>query len=112
MLKCEKPITQNKKELGNKLYKYLMCNGVLTKEQMFSFLGWEKEKDRQLRDLISLIAEKVPIVATSDSKGYMIAKTQKDLEIVEHQWKEIDSRIESLEKRKQPLIRFYEKFKN
>lgn len=108
---CEKPMTENQKFYGNKLYKFMMTHDILTKEQMLEYLGWDKNKDRQLRDLISAIAKKVPVISTSDSRGYKIAKTKADLEQVEHQWKEFDKRISELELRKQPLIKFYEKFK-
>lgn len=107
----EKPMTEAQKENGNRLYKFMMANGTVTKEQMLGALGWDEKKDRQLRDLISCIAKKVPVISTSDARGYYIAKTKADLEAVEHQWKELDSRIEELEKRKEPLIRFYEKLK-
>lgn len=104
----EKPMTQKQKENGNKLYKFMMTKDVVTKEDMFAVLGWDKSKDRQLRDLISLIAKKVPVISTSDTRGYKIAKTKEDLKEVEHQWKELDKRISELELRKQPLIKFYE----
>lgn len=105
-------MSENQKENGNKLYRFMIANKFLTKEQMLAYLGWDSSKDRQLRELISLIAEKVPVVSTSDKKGYMIAKTKEDLAEVEHTWKEIDSRIEKLEERKKPLIEFYEKYKS
>lgn len=104
----EKPMTENQKFYGNMLYKYMMANDVLTKEQMLEHLGWDKTKDRQLRELISLIAKKVPVISTSDSKGYKIAKKKEDIYEVSHQWREIDKRIAELELRKQPLIKFYE----
>lgn len=107
----EKPMTPNQKENGNKLYRYLYYKGTATKEQMLEFLGWDKSKDRQLRDLISFIAKKVPIIATSDKKGYSIAKDEKDLDDVIHQWKEHDKRQQELETRKKPLIEFYEKYR-
>lgn len=110
-MKIEKPMTENQKENGNKLYRFMMASNYVTKEQMFAHLGWDKSKDRQLRDLISLIAKKVPVISTSDKKGYKIAKTVYDIEEVIHSWKEIDSRIAELEERKKPLIEFYEKIK-
>ena len=110
-IKCEKPMTENEKINGNKLYKYMIVNDVLTKDQMLAFLGWDSKKDRQLRSLINLIANKVPVISTSDSKGYKIAKTKEDLEQVEHQWREFDTRISEMEARKKPLIQFYDKFK-
>lgn len=107
----EKPTTPNQKANGNKLYRYLYYKETATKEQMLEFLGWDKSKDRQLRDLISLIAKKVPVIATSDKKGYRIAKDEKDFEDVCHQWKELDKRQQELEARKKPLMEFYEKFR-
>ena len=64
--------------------------------------------ERQIRELISILAKRVPVIATSDSKGYYVASKPEDLEKVEHQWKEIDSRIAELDKRRKPLIDFYE----
>ena len=104
----EKPMTENQKMNGNKLYKCMKNNDVVTKEQMLDCLGWDKSKDRQLRDLISCIAKRVPVISTSDSRGYKIAQTKQDLKDVVHQWKELDSRIEELQKRREPLIKFYE----
>ena len=104
----EKPMTENQKMNGNKLYKFMKNNDVVTKEQMLDCLGWDKSKDRQWRDLISCIAKRVPVISTSDSKGYKIAQTKQDLKDVVHQWKELDSRIEELQKRREPLIKFYE----
>ena len=88
----EKPMTENQKMNGNKLYRFMKNNDVVTKEQMLDCLGWDKTKDRQLRDLISCIAKKVPVISTSDSKGYKIAQTKKDMKDVIHQWKELDCR--------------------
>lgn len=109
-MKCEKPITEHQKELANKLYKLFYRSGWLTKEEMLEYLGWDSKKDRQLRDTISLVAKKVPIISTSDSKGYKLAKTMEDKQLVLHQWQELDSRIEELSKRRKPLIDFVEKF--
>lgn len=110
-MKCEKPMTENEKINGNKLYKFMMTHDIVTKEQMLAHLGWDSKKDRQLRILISNIAKKVPVISTSDSKGYKIAKTADDLQEVEHSWSEIDSRIEELNERRKPLIAFYTKYK-
>ena len=108
----EKPMTPNQKENGNNLYKFMMQKDVVTKDEMLNFLGWNSKKDRQLRDLISFIAKKVPVISTSDSKGYKIAKTIKDVEEAEHQCKELDKRQRELEERKKPLIEFINKNKN
>jgi DNA-binding winged helix-turn-helix (wHTH) protein len=105
-------MTPNQKDNGNKLYRYMMQHDVCTKEELFNVLGWDKSKDRQLRDLISMIAKKVPVISTSDSKGYKIAKSVKDIEEVKHQWKEIDKRQQELEARKKPLIDFINNNRN
>ena len=107
----EKPMSENQKENGNKLYRFMKHNDFVTKEQMLAHLGWDKTRDRQLRDLISMIAKKVPVISTSDSKGYKIAQDKADLELVEHAWAELSSRIEELNKRIMPLMEFREKVK-
>ena len=107
-----KEMTENQKRYGNQLYKFFVRKDVVTKEEMLEELGWDKTKDRQLRDLISCIAKKAPIISTSDQKGYYLAKSEKDLEDVEHQWAELSSRIEELEKRIEPLIVFRDKYLN
>ena len=110
-MEIKKPMTENEKKNGNLLYKYLMQNDVVSKEEMLAVLGWDSKKDRQLRDLLSMIGKKVPLIATSDQKGYKIAKTKADLEQVCHQWRELDSRINNLDERRKPLIKFYEQIK-
>lgn len=109
-MKIEKPMTENQKKNGNILYRLLMTCDVCTKDELLAKLGWDCRKDRQLRDLLSMIGKKKPLIATSDQKGYKIAKTKEDLEEVIHQWKELDSRIEQLNERRKPLIDFYEKW--
>lgn len=110
-MEIKKPMTENEKKNGNLLYRYLMQNDVVSKEQMLAVLGWDSKKDRQLRDLLSMIGKKVPLIATSDQRGYKIAKTKADLEEACHQWKELSSRIENLRERIIPLAKFYEKVK-
>lgn len=110
-MEIKKPMTENEKKNGNLLYRYLMQNDIVSKEQMLNVLGWDSKKDRQLRDLLSMIGKKVPLIATSDQRGYKIAKTKADLEEVEHTWKELDSRINNLDERRKPLIKFYEQYK-
>lgn len=107
-MKYEKPLTENIKDRANSLYYFLRdkCDYV-TKEEIGEFLGVKNE--RSVRDIIALLATKKPIISNSGGKGYKLARTVEDLEEVEHTWKEIDSRIEQLEIRKKPLIKFYEK---
>lgn len=105
-----KPLTENARIKANACYFLLKkTNGFLSKEEIGNELGIKNE--RTVRDVISLVATKVPIISTSDNKGYKMAKTVEDLEEVIHTWKEFDSRIASYEERKKPLIKFYEKMK-
>lgn len=110
-MKCEKPITENIKQKANALFDYLMAQSdYVTKEQIGEHLGIKNE--RQVRDIISLLATKKPILSKSNSKGYKLAKSKADLEDCKNVWCEIDSRIEELKKRREPLIKFYEKYGN
>lgn len=110
-MKIEKPMTENQKFYGNKLYKFLVHNDVVTKDEMLTHLGWDKSKDRQLRELLSLIGQKVPLISMSSDRGYKIAKTKADLELVEHSWAELSSRVEVLNSRITPLVKFRDKYK-
>lgn len=101
-------------QLANQLYILLnQTDKPLTKAEIAQNLGFEfnTNNERRVRAIISLLAQKRPIIATSDKKGYRLAKSKEDLNDIEHQWKEFDSRIEELEKRKVPLMKFYEKVK-
>lgn len=97
---------------GNELFHYLRrAQRLVTKEELCAVLGWKfnRSNERRIRELISLLAKRVPIIATSNEKGYKLAMTPQDLEAVKHQWNELDSRIDELAERRKPLIRFYEK---
>ena len=110
-MKCEKPITENIKQKANALFDYLMAqNDYVTKEQIGEHLGIKNE--RSVRDVISLLATKKPILSKSNSKGYKLCKTKADLKDCINVWCEINSRIEELKKRREPLIKFYEKYGN
>lgn len=103
-----KPLTDGIKEKANKLYFYLKSIGrYATKEEIGEFLGVSNE--RSVRDIISLLATKKPIISHSGVKGYKLAQTEADLEEVEHTWAELSSRMEELERRTAPLIAFREK---
>ena len=108
-MKCEKPITDNMKEKVNALWAEMRDGRTLNLEEVCEVCGVKSE--RQARDIMSVLATKKPIISTSDSKGYRMAVKRSDLEDVEHQWRERDSRIKQRQKRVAPLIDFYEKAK-
>lgn len=107
-MEIKKPMTENQKFYGNKLYKFLVNNNTVTKEEMLDHLGWEHTmtNDRKVRELLSLIGKKVPLVSVSSSKGYFIAKTEKDLIMVEHSLLEWQSRKDEADARMKPLLDF------
>ena len=97
------------KARANELFLMLKQRTYTKQELQEHFYGKvTSNNERRIRDLISTLAKRVPIIATSDSKGYYVASTAEDLEKVKHQWKELDSRISELDKRRKPLIDFYE----
>lgn len=114
MVKCEKPVTENQKELANKIYTYLYReHRYCTKQEICEHLGVEYNSnwDRKIRDTINVVKKRRAIVATPDRVGYFAPIGKEDLEEVQRQWKYIDKVQTDLEETKQPLIKFYEKFK-
>lgn len=109
-MKCEKPITDNMKQKCNNFWRYMKSkNDYVTKAELMDYFSIANE--RTVRDVISTLASKVPIISTSDNKGYKLATSESDLEAVEHSWAELSSRIEELQKRIEPLIKFRDKYK-
>jgi biotin operon repressor len=107
-MEYKKPITENMKDKANKLFNYLKSiDRYATKEEIGQYLGISNE--RSVRDVISLLATRKPIISHSGGKGYRLAMTADDLEEVERTWAELSSRAEELERRMQPLIAFREK---
>lgn len=107
---CKKPLTDKIKERANSLYSFLLTKkDFVTKGEIGAYLGLKNE--RTVRDVISVLATKKPIISNSAGAGYKLARFAEDVEEVKHTWKELDSRIEELNKRKKPLIEFCEKAK-
>lgn len=103
-----KPTLTNIQERANKLYEYLKTqDDYVTKEQIGAYLGIDNE--RSVREVISLLATKKPILSKSNSKGYKLAKSVKDLDDAINVWTELDSRMEELNKRRTPIINFVER---
>jgi hypothetical protein len=104
----EKPTLTNIQERANKLYEYLKTqDDYVTKEQIGAYLGVDNE--RSVREVISLLATKKPILSKSNSKGYKLAKSVKDVDDAINVWLELDSRMEELNKRRTPIINFVER---
>lgn len=96
-----KPQVSKIEERANTLYTFLKNGNTYTKKEMCIILGWDvKTHDRQIRDVIALLATVRPIISTSDKRGYKIAETREE---TQHQINEIQSRITELQKRLTPL---------
>lgn len=109
-MKIEKPITDNMKQKCNEFWRYMKAkNDYVSKSELMNYFHITNE--RTVRDIISNLATKVPIISTSDNKGYKLALTKSDLEECEHTFAELSSRIEELQKRIEPLIKFRDKVK-
>ena len=108
-MKPSKPITPKMAEKANALYVIMMDGKWHTKEELGTLLGIKNE--RSVRDVISTLSKRKPIISTSDGKGYKLAIYVKDMEEVRHARAEIDSRIAELTERRQCLDEFYEQAK-
>lgn len=109
-IQYRKPVLKRIEQKANILYKFLLTeDDYVSKEQIGRLLGIKSE--RSVRDVISLLATKKPIISHSGNRGYKLAKSVADFDDVKRVWAELSSRAEELEKRIQPLINFYEKCK-
>lgn len=90
----------------------MLLQDVKTKAELKEIL---KISDRAIRDEISQCAMYYAVIATSDKSGYRLAKKieelsgeslLQELEEVEHQIHEVNSRIKCLKKRLKPLIAY------
>lgn len=68
--------------------------------------------ERQIRMAITEISHKLPVLSTSGTNnGYKIATSPEELSLVENAWAELSSRIEELNKRISPLVKFRDKIR-
>lgn len=108
-MKCEKPeFTQQMRDNLNKLYK-LLKQRFYSKQELQDIF---EVGERQIRMMIEIIAHRFPVISTSGTNaGYKIATSYSDLELVEHTWGELSSRMTKLEERCKPLIKFREQMR-
>lgn len=91
----------------NKMYK-LIATRVYTKQELQNLFD---TSEREVRDMISEIAKKVPVISLSDNKGYRVAKQDfSDIKDTVHQLKDLQSRMAILEKRCEPLNKYIAKY--
>jgi hypothetical protein len=107
-MEIKKPVTENMKRKCNDFYKYMYWkHDYVTKDELMRVFKIGNE--RTVRDVISEMSKRVPVISTSDNRGYKLALTIDDMEEARHTWAELSSRMEELEARIKPLIRFLEK---
>lgn len=110
-MKPAKPTLTNIQKKANEVWFYLkeQYPRYCTKEEIGNVIGCKNE--RSVRDVISLLSTRVPIIANSSTKGYKLARTAADIEEVRHTWAETSSRIEELTKKEKVYARFIDKMK-
>ena len=96
-------LPSNMAEKCNQMYKMFRTGATYTKEELSNAFG---ASERATREMISYIAKRRPIIATSDRRGYRLAIYTRDYEDCKHQYAELQSRIDELTARKQPLEQF------
>ena len=101
----EKPMTEEEKRKLNEAAR-LLANWLEKRDIENHF----KCSERQARDMVSTIAKKVPVIASSERKGYKRAMTVNDLELAKVAAAELGSRIKELFARKKPLDEFIKKY--
>ena len=108
-MKCEKPeFTQQMRDNLNRMYS-LLKQKFYTKTELQNLFN---VGERQIRMMIEVISHRFPVISTSGTNaGYKIATSYEDLELVENTWGELTSRMEKLEERCKPLIKFREKMR-
>lgn len=104
--------TKNAKQNYNHpIIDLLFADEPLTKEEIGEKLHINTE--REVRDVISICSMHYPVIAVSSKKGYRRAKAidnledkelQLEIDEVEHQLRELKSRVDCLKKRMKPLV--------
>lgn len=109
MKKAEKPeFTDEMRAKLNSMVR-LLYKRFYTKQELMEIYN---VGERQIRMMITAISHRLPVMSTSGTNnGYKIATSPEELELVENSWAELSSRIEELQKRISPLIKFRDKIK-
>ena len=104
----QKPeLTESEKRLGNSIAR-LLKERTYTKEELIKIFGIS---ERKIRDIVSEIAKRRPIISISSGKGYKWASNSlDDYKAALRQWQENDSRARQITSRNEPLIKHLEAF--
>lgn len=80
-IKNQKKLTELQRNRLNTIYCRLI-DGIATKEQLMRLIDVKDE--RIVRDCVSVIKKRFPVISLSGEKGYRIAKNKDDLEDAKH----------------------------
>lgn len=110
-LKDIKQTKEAKNQYSHPIIEILISDEPKTKQEIGEIL--HISSDREIRDIISICSMHYPIIAVSSKKGYRRAKAidnlegtalQLEIDEVEHQLGELNSRVDCLRKRMKPLM--------
>ena len=105
-MKCEQPEFTEEMRKKLNLMHHLLKQRFYTKKELMQVF---KTGERQIRMMVSHISHRAPVISISgDNAGYKVATSEEDLQLVEASWAELSSRIEELNKRIIPLLKFRE----
>lgn len=100
-------LTESEKRLGNSIAR-LLKERTYTKEELIKIFGIS---ERKIRDIVSEIAKRRPIISISSGKGYKWASNSvDDYKAALRQWRENDSRARQITSRNEPLINHLQQF--
>ena len=96
---------QANKDKINALYRELKSR-IMTKADVMDFLGCD---ERGARAVIHEVAIRVPVISTSDKKGYRVADRTKphDVKEAKHAMLENEKRADEILKRNAPFKEFF-----
>lgn len=105
--KCEEPeLTIQMRARLNDMYA-LLKTGYCTKQFLMEQFNLG---ERSIRQLIEIISHRYPVISSSsNNKGYKIATEDEDWDAVDNTARELSNRIDELEKRLKPLMKFRNK---
>lgn len=92
-------MTNDNQKIAYKILK----GGRISKQQLAVYLGCD---ERNARSVISGLSKEVPIISTSDVKGYKVGTHHSEMEEAIRAKAQLDSRIRQLILREVPLVKF------
>ena len=105
-LRNQRPMSELQKQRINAIYCRLSC-GQATKEELMCLISVNDE--RTVRDCISQLKRRYPVISLSGEKGYRLALTAEDIEDAKHMIAAEESRAKEVLKGIVTLKKFVKK---